>query len=192
MVRGAMRVGVGECSPRPYLGLASAATALTSLVLCACVTAAVSDAAGAGGRSLSAAAGAGYRFMRVHLDSASLYRCALTHPQGGCIDARNTHTPPPCFFSFLSSVHTRCTHVSFFSPRLNASSNRTISSSSSAAASLHLPPRRVPPSRGKWYMSSQRLSRLPTRSSSCFFSLPPSLSLSHDDDVSRHIFHNFF
>lgn len=117
MTRGAMRVRVGECSPRLYLGLASAATVLFSLVLCACVTAAASDAAGAGGRSLSATAGAGYRFMRVHLDSASLYRCALAHPKGAA-STRETHTHAHhlhrVFSFFLCPSSTQGVRTSFF------------------------------------------------------------------------------
>jgi|AntAceMinimDraft_5_1070358.scaffolds.fasta_scaffold95822_1 hypothetical protein len=36
--------------------------------------------AAAGRRSLTQAQDAGYRFMRVHLDSTSLYRCAFDTP----------------------------------------------------------------------------------------------------------------
>jgi hypothetical protein len=130
MVRGAMRdtsrrrVGVGgECS-RPYLGPYAA------LVVCVVAGAGlVAAAPDGGGRSL-AQAGAGYRFMRVHLDSTSLYRYPPHH--------HTTLVPPVVLFIYREEdvPNARSSPVYLFSP-----------SCCFLLLSTFLPPRRVP-SRG--------------------------------------------
>ena len=109
---GTRRVGVGveRSALRPYLGLLATALAWMAIFAGVGLVTAASDAEGADRRSL--AAGAVFRYMRVHLDSTSLYRCAA-QPQR-LRDSRATnvvashHTYALAFFIFSSRRKERC------------------------------------------------------------------------------------
>ena len=58
------------------------------------------DAAAAVDRR-SLAAGAGFRFMRVHLDSNSLYRCVGTHTHTTARASHSTQPPPKLHHFFF-------------------------------------------------------------------------------------------